>query len=208
MVCACKKFLSKAQFGKNLFQVVIDRKYPSLEIQAFQVVLKVWKFTFACMRLFRSSSKKVNMIKDCQEITVKTVSFPHERGTVYYACSPYDIETIPGHRADRTADKIHLVSILQKHLVEMKGPSRTDCRFSDRADLPIQVVHDPLGRPQLLLGECEGPSISFSECGGKIWAALCGDCDMLSVSMRQGQMNFQQNTLFTGCSIRKSFNMP
>jgi len=37
------------------------------------------------------------------------------------------------------------------------------------------VVYDPLGRPQLLLGECEGPAISFSEGGGKVWAALCGD---------------------------------
>jgi phosphopantetheinyl transferase (holo-ACP synthase) len=121
------------------------------------------------------------MIKDYQETTVKAVSFPHERGTVCYACSPYDIETTAGHRADRTADKIHLVSILQKHLVEMKGPSRTDCRFSNRADLPIHVLHDPLGKPQLLLGECEGPAISFSECGGKIWAALCGDATDIGI---------------------------
>jgi hypothetical protein len=124
---------------------------------------------------------RADVIKDYQEITVKAVLFPHQRVTVYYACSPYDIETISGHRADRTADKIHLVSILQKHLVEMKGPSRTDCRFSDRAYLPIQVVHDPLGRPQLLLGECEGPAISFSECAGKIWAALCGDATDIGI---------------------------
>jgi phosphopantetheinyl transferase len=37
------------------------------------------------------------------------------------------------------------------------------------------VVHDQLGRPQLLLGEYEGPAISFSESGGNVWAALCGD---------------------------------
>jgi phosphopantetheinyl transferase (holo-ACP synthase) len=73
------------------------------------------------------------------------------------------------------ADKLHLISILREHLMGMKGSHWTDCGFSDRADLPIQVVHDVLGRPQLLLGECEGPAISFSEGGGKIWAALCGD---------------------------------
>jgi phosphopantetheinyl transferase len=114
-----------------------------------------------------------DVMTDGQEITVKVVSFPHQRGTVLYACSPS--ETIAGHRASQTADKIHLVSILREHLVGMEGSPWTDCRFSDRADLPIQVVHDPLGRPQLLLGECEGPAISFSEGGGKMWAALCGD---------------------------------
>ena len=67
----------------------------------------------------------------------------------------------------RTADKIHLVSVLMEHLAGMKDSAWTDCRFSNRADVPIQVVHDPLGRPQLLLGECEGPAISFSEGGGK-----------------------------------------
>jgi phosphopantetheinyl transferase (holo-ACP synthase) len=124
---------------------------------------------------------RADVIKDCQEITVKAVSFPHQRGTVLYACSPCDTETIAGHRASRTADKIHLVSILQEHLVGMKGSPWTDCRFSNRADLPIQVVHDPLGRPQLLLGECEGPAISFSEGGGKIWAALCGDTSDIGI---------------------------
>jgi len=114
------------------------------------------------------------MIKDCQEITVSAISFPHQRGTVLYACSPCD-------RASRTADKIHLVSILRKHLVGMEGSSRTDGRFPNRMDLPIQVVHNPLGRPQLLLGECEGPAISFSESGGKIWAALCGDTSDIGI---------------------------
>ena len=123
------------------------------------------------------------MIKDCREITVKAVSFPHQRGTVLYACSPYDTETIAGHRASRRSDKIHLVSILREHLVGMKGSPWTDCRFSNRADLPIQVVHDPLGRPQLLLGEYQGPAISFSEGGGKIWAALCGDTSDIGIDV-------------------------
>jgi phosphopantetheinyl transferase len=63
----------------------------------------------------------------------------------------------------------------------MEGSPWTDCRFSNRADLPIQVVLDPLGRPQLLLGECEGPAISFSEGGGKIWAALSGDTSDIGI---------------------------
>jgi hypothetical protein len=31
-----------------------------------------------------------------------------------------------------------------------------------------------LGRPYLLLGEKQGPSLSFSHGGGRLWAALCG----------------------------------
>jgi hypothetical protein len=116
---------------------------------------------------------RADVIKDCQEITVKAVSFPHQRGTVLYACSYCETDDIAVHRASRTADKIHLLSILREHLAGREGSPWTDCRFSSREDLPIQVVHDPLGRPQLLLGECQGPAISFSEGGGKIWAALC-----------------------------------
>jgi len=63
----------------------------------------------------------------------------------------------------------------------MEGSPWANCHFSNRADLPIRVVHDPLGRPRLLLGECEGPAISFSEGGGKTWAALCGDTSDIGI---------------------------
>ncbi len=50
------------------------------------------------------------------------------------------------------------------------------CRLpSHSAASPTQVVHDPLGKPHLLLGAYRGPAISFSEGGGAVWAALCGD---------------------------------
>jgi phosphopantetheinyl transferase (holo-ACP synthase) len=57
----------------------------------------------------------------------------------------------------------------------MNSPPWTSCLSSNREAFPIQVVHDPLGKPHLLLGAQRGPAISFSECGGKVWAALCGD---------------------------------
>jgi phosphopantetheinyl transferase len=98
---------------------------------------------------------RANVIKDCRQITVNAVSFPQQEATVFYACLP----CTAGHRADH----IHLVSILREYLAAM-----TD-------NMPFQIVHDPLGRPRLLLGECDGPAISFSEAGGKIWAALCPD---------------------------------
>lgn len=115
------------------------------------------------------------MIKDCPEITVKAVSFPQQSGTVLYAGSPSGSETTAGYHASRAADKLHLVSILREHLTGMQNALGTGCRFAHSADLPIQVAHDPLGRPQLLLGGCVGPAISFSAGGGKIWAALCPD---------------------------------
>ena len=69
----------------------------------------------------------------------------------------------------------HLVSILLDHVVVLENP-RWKCLHSyDRVALPIRVVHGPLGRPHLLAGEYRTPGISFSEGGGKVWAALCGD---------------------------------
>src|SRR4030043_861561 len=138
---------------------------------------------------------KVDITKDCQEITIKAVSFPHQRGTVLYACSPCDTETIAGHRASRTADKIYLVSILREYLVRMKGSHWTKCRFFNRADLPIQVVRGLLGRPHLLLGEYRGPAISFSEGGGKVWAALCGDESDIGIDVA-GTDEFQREYPF------------
>ena len=121
------------------------------------------------------------MIKDCQEITVKAVDFPHQRGTVLYACSPCDAEAIAGHGASGTADKIHLVSILLEHLAAMEGSPWKDLRFSNRAAFPIQVVRGLLGRPHLLMGEYRGPAVSFSEGGGKVWAALSGDTSDIGI---------------------------
>ena len=134
------------------------------------------------------------MIKDCQEITVKAVSFPQQRGTVLYASSYCETDDIAVHRASRTAHKIHLVSILREYLMRTKSSPWADCRFSSRADLSIQVVHDALGRPQLL-GECEGRAISFSEGGGKIWAALCGDESDIGIDVA-GTDEFQRGYPF------------
>ena len=115
------------------------------------------------------------MAKDCQGITVHAVSFDHRGGPAFYASLPGDGETLKGCRANGAGDKNHLVSVLLDHVVATEGPL-WKCRHSfDRAAFPIHVVRDPLGRPHLLLGEYRGPAISFSEGGGKVWAALCGD---------------------------------
>jgi len=117
----------------------------------------------------------VDVAKDCQGISVHAVSFDHRGGPAFYASLPGDGETLKGCRANGAGDKNHLVSILLDHVVAMESPL-WKCRHSfDRAAFPIHVVHSPLGKPYLLLGEYRISAISFSEGGGKVWAALCGD---------------------------------
>ena len=53
--------------------------------------------------------------------------------------------------------------------------------WCDGAAPPIHVTHSPLGRPELLVEAARGPAISFSEGGGKVWAALCGDASDIGI---------------------------
>ncbi len=99
----------------------------------------------------------------------------HRRGPVFYASLPRDTETPKGHGTNGRGARHRLVSILWEHLVTMDSPLWKCPLSSNRAAFPIQVVRDPLGKPHLLLGEYRGPAISFSEGGGAVWAALCGD---------------------------------
>ena len=103
----------------------------------------------------------VAVTKDCQGPTVGAVSFLTGRGPVFYASLP------PGSEA-----RDRLVATLWDHFAAHYSPGWQ--AFSSAA-LPIQVVRDLLGRPQLRRGEHPGPAISFSEGGGKVWAALCAD---------------------------------
>jgi hypothetical protein len=115
------------------------------------------------------------MAKDHEGVTVHTMNPVHRRGPVFYASLPRYTETAKGQGMNEAEVKHRLVSILWDHLVSMDSPLRTFYHSSNRAAFPIQVVHDPLGKPRILLGAHRGPAISFSEGGGKVWAALCGD---------------------------------
>lgn len=111
---------------------------------------------------------QVDMTEDCQGLTVHAVRFDHRRGTVFYASLPC------GSSASQTL-KHFLVSSLWDHLAATESPLWKRCQSSNRAAFPIKVVRGLLGRPHLMVGEYRGPSISFSEGGGKVWAALSGD---------------------------------
>ena len=115
------------------------------------------------------------MVTECQDITVHATSFAHRGGPVFHASLPGDGETGNGCGANRAADQKRLVTTLWNHVGAMDNPRWLYRHVFDRAASPLQVAHGPLGRPHLLLGEVRGPAVSFSEGGGKIWAALCGD---------------------------------
>src|SRR5208337_1101585 len=109
----------------------------------------------------------VNMAKESEGVTVHTMNPVNRRGPVFYAsfpCRPHDTES-----------KHFLVSTLWNNLVAIESPLWKRYQSSNRDASPVQVVRGLLGRPYLLLGEYRGPAISFSESGGKVWAALCGD---------------------------------
>jgi phosphopantetheinyl transferase len=112
---------------------------------------------------------------DHEGVTVHTLNPVRGRGPVFYASLQRDNETREGHGTNREEAKRRLVSILWDHLAARESPLWKRSQSSNRDAFPIQVIHDPLGKPHLLLGEHRGPAISFSECGGRVWAALCAD---------------------------------
>jgi len=125
----------------------------------------------------------VDMTQDCQGITVHAVGFEHGGGPAFYASLTGDGNPLKKCRANGDRDKNRLVSILLDHVTAMENPF-WKCRcLLDRAAFPIHVGRDPLGRPHLLLGEYRGPAISFSEGGGTVWAALCGDASDIGIDV-------------------------
>jgi len=126
------------------------------------------------------------MVKDYQGLTVHAVSFAHGKGPVFYASMPSAHENLKGCGMNGAEDKQRLVSVLWDHLAAMKNPLWKRCQSSYRAAFPLQVVRGLLGRPHLLLGEYRGPSISFSEEGGNLWAALCGDESDIGIDVAGG----------------------
>jgi phosphopantetheinyl transferase len=112
--------------------------------------------------------------KDAPEITVRTMSPIHQRGPVFYASLPLDSVPRAGQGTNEGA-KGRLVSLLWDHLMAMESPLKKASRSSAKKAFPIRILHGPLGKPLFLLGERPGPAISFSEGGGRLWAALSGD---------------------------------
>jgi hypothetical protein len=111
------------------------------------------------------------MALDRGGITVHTMNPVHGRGPVLYA----SLQRPKAHGTNGEEARHCLVSTLWDHLAAMETPLWKRRQSSNGAALPIQVLHSPLGRPHLLLGKYRGPAVSFSEGGGKVWAALSGN---------------------------------
>jgi hypothetical protein len=138
----------------------------------------------------------VDVAKDCQELTVHAMGSVHGRGPVFYVSMPCAAETLKGRGLNGAVDRQRLVSALWNHLVAMETPRRKDYQSSGRAAFPIQVAYGPLGQPHLLLGAYhQGPAISFSEGGGKVWAALCEDESDIGIDVA-GADEFQEEYPF------------
>lgn len=108
------------------------------------------------------------------DITVRTMCSVQGRGPVFYASLPHG-PVPPAGRGANGGAKDGLVAVLWDHAVATESPLGKSCRPFPGEAFPIRVVHDPLGKPFLLRGEHRGPAVSFSEGGGRLWAALCGD---------------------------------
>jgi phosphopantetheinyl transferase len=142
------------------------------------------------------------MARDPMGATLLTMNPVHRMGPVCYASLPCDTEPPKGHGTNGEEAKHRLVSILWDHLVKMDSPLRTFCLSSNRAAFPIQIVHDPLGRPHLRLGEHRGPAISFSTAGKEVWAALCGDGSDIGIDVAESA-EFQD-----GYPLHRVFHAP
>jgi len=145
---------------------------------------------------------KANVAKDCEGATVHTMNPVHQSGPVFYASLPECSATSIGCAARRMENRRRLVSILWEHLRAKENPLWKRSHFSNQVALPIQIVHDALGRPHLLLGERRGPAISFSTAGEEVWAALCGDESDIGIDVA-GSAEFQ-----AGYPMQRVFHAP
>jgi len=108
--------------------------------------------------------------QECQKGVVRTLRVAPGKGIVFYASAPDTAS--PVRQAE---NRCRLAGLLCEHLRARETPPWKNRPFSGSCARSIQIAHDALGRPRLLMGEHAGPSISFSRAGEEIWGALSGD---------------------------------
>lgn len=158
----------------------------------------------------REGKMGVDVSKAGPEITVQAVSFHDRRAPVFYASLPVAPEALKGCRTNGAEDRRRLISSLWDHLAALRARKSPLGKGSNRAAVPIQVVHNPLGRPQLRLGGKRGPAISCSEGGGKIWAALCGDESDIGIDVAEAdefQGAYPVHRVFHGPELHQALRL-
>lgn len=110
-----------------------------------------------------------------QEVVVRSVRLAPGGGTVFFASAPWGSPGSEEPPTGRAEAQRRLATILWDHLRTRESSPSQHARSPEDAPSGIQLVHDALGRPHLLSGGRRGSSISFSESGGALWAALCAE---------------------------------
>jgi phosphopantetheinyl transferase len=139
---------------------------------------------------------------DRQEVIVQAVRLAPCWGVVLYTSAPGNSTSSFRGATSRMETRHRLVTTLWEHLQAMDTLSWKRSHFSDRTTRSIQIVHDPLGRPYLLLEEHRGPAISFSTAGENVWAALCGDQSDIGIDVAESA-EFQE-----GYPMHRVFHAP
>jgi len=138
---------------------------------------------------------KVNMTKKSEGVAVHAVHPVPLRGPVFYAslpCVPSASEK-PWEDGEGGEEARHrLVAILWNHREAMTNPAWNRSQSPAAAPLPFKLVRGLLGRPQLQSGAHRAPAVSFSEGGGRVWAALCGDDSDIGIDLAAAD-EFQGN---------------
>lgn len=122
------------------------------------------------------------MATHCRRTTIHTVRLLEKEGAVFYASRPCP-GTLKEYKTNREGEKHCLVTILWDHFMAMGNPLWRFSYTPNKDAFPMRVVCSPLGKPYLIVGKYQGPAISFSEGGGKVWVALCGDGSEIGVDM-------------------------
>jgi len=129
--------------------------------------------------------------QDRQEGIVQSVRPVPCGGVVFFTSAPGNSATSTGCGTRRTENRRRLVTILWEHLRAKERPLWERPHLSNRVERAIQLAHDTLGRPHLLVGGRRGPAISFSTAGEEVWAALCGDASDIGIDVA-GSAEFQE----------------
>lgn len=136
------------------------------------------------MRRFEQTAAAVT--QDRKEVVVRAVSLVPWGGAVFCASVSPNSPTFTGRASGRAEIRRRLVTILWEHLRANEDPPGKRPHPPNDVALGIQLVHDALGRPHLLSREHRCPSISFSEGGGKVWAALCAGEAEVGIDVARG----------------------
>lgn len=125
----------------------------------------------------------VNVAPDAQSIAVHGTGFFHGKGPVFFASTPCEQQTSRGRAIAGIDDKLRLATILWDYVASKEGYWGIDTQSANQGLLPVSVVAGLLGKPRLMRGAEQGPAISFSTCGGDLWAALSGDASDIGIDL-------------------------